>query len=36
LAIGKDITYAGDTKAAEAVLGAVRRGLQMLAVAGGK
>ena len=36
LALGKDITYAGDAKAAEAVLSAVRRGLQMLAVAGGK
>ena len=36
LALGKDITYTGDAKAAEAVLGAVRRGLQMLAVAGSK
>jgi len=36
LMLGKDITFAGDAKAAEAVLGAVRRGLQMLAVAGSK
>jgi Na+-translocating ferredoxin:NAD+ oxidoreductase RnfG subunit len=36
LALGKDITYAGNAKSAEAVLSAVRRGLQMLAVAGRK
>jgi Na+-translocating ferredoxin:NAD+ oxidoreductase RnfG subunit len=36
LALGKDITYTGNAKSAEAVLSAVRRGLQMLAVAGGK
>ena len=36
LALGKDFNYAGDAKAAEAVLSAVRRGLHMLAVAGGK
>src|SRR3990172_5039719 len=36
LVLGKDIQYAGDAKAAAAVLSAVRRGLQMLAVAAGK
>jgi hypothetical protein len=36
LALGKDVTYSGDAKAAEAVLGAVRRGVHMLAVAGSK
>ena len=36
LALGKDIQYSGDAKAAEAVLSAVRRGLQMLAVAASK
>ena len=36
LSLGKDIRYPGDAKAAEAVLSAVRRGLQMLVVAGNK
>lgn len=34
LVLGKDITYPGNAKSAEAVLSAIRRGLQMLAVAG--
>src|SRR5262249_27617641 len=33
LAVGKDIKYSGDAKSAEALLSAVRRGLQMLAAA---
>jgi hypothetical protein len=33
LAVGKDVRYAGDAKSAEGLLSAVRRGLQMLAVA---
>ena len=36
LTLGKDVRFTGDAKAAEAFLGAVRRGLQMLAVAAGK
>jgi Na+-translocating ferredoxin:NAD+ oxidoreductase RnfG subunit len=36
LTLGKDINYTGDAKAAEAVVSAVRRGLQMLATAAGK
>ncbi|MBI2820454.1 MAG: hypothetical protein HYX73_10790 [Acidobacteria bacterium] len=36
LRLGKDIRYSGDAKAAEALLSAVRRGLQMLAIAGSK
>jgi hypothetical protein len=33
LAVGKDIQYAGDAKAAQALLNAVRRGLHLLAAA---
>jgi hypothetical protein len=33
LAVGKDVRYTGDAKSAEGLLSAVRRGLQMLAVA---
>jgi hypothetical protein len=33
LTVGKDVKYAGDAKSAEALLSAVRRGLQMLAAA---
>ena len=33
LAVGRDIQYAGDAKAAQALLNAVRRGLHLLAAA---
>jgi hypothetical protein len=36
LALGKDVRYEGNAKAAEAVLGAVRRGMLLLAAAGAK
>jgi len=36
LALGKDIRFTGNAKAAEAFLSAIRRGLQMLAAAGSK
>lgn len=36
LALGKDIRFTGNPKAAEVFLNTIRRGLQMLAAAGGK
>jgi hypothetical protein len=36
LALGKDVRHAGDAKAAEALLSAVRRGLHLIAAASGK
>ena len=36
LAVGQDVQYSGDSKAAQALLGAVRRGLRLLEAAGSK
>ena len=36
LTVGKDVRYGGDAQAAQALLSAVRRGMQLLAAAAGK